>query len=1077
MTSNASATCLSVDLWAQEASGASNIHKTAIELLEKLHSGTSWSRLDAKAVRNVLMEGTWSHIVPAFEDNDYAKLLMRAVTGAIYPLNRTGFCPVFGDDSEKEPQGKHWPSVGHSNSGWLRMKNIYDLLKLCWQDDVAGDFFDVGFWRAGASIFAAGIIEQLEYNRKIWLCDSFESFDENQRDAGESRANVHVEKDSEIQEIRRNFDNYGVSHSSVHFVTGFLSDSLPQLNVTSIAILRMDVVAFSSTSHVLYHLYSAVALSGFVIVDNWNIPQCKEAVLDFRSAHNITDEIVDIGSSGIFWRKSKSVDVLNWIYQDMITPFYFIRDEPKTIHQWTPPVCSCESHFCSCRHAKGNFLSKSLFKVDRAPCGLEWRKKRFPSACDIRDGILHASKHVANDCVRCKHIFEFPVFVISNPVHAARREQIQYVLTSAGFVNFSFPRFITSSEVDINSLVRNKLLDNERLERLRKTPWVGVRLEQALSLILNHIQSLESCVQNQYAMCGIFEDDIMIASSPVEAREKVANVLTELPSTADILYLEYCFEYCSKIDCSLPFKHISQAFKPACTAAMIFTKKGARRALRRIKTIFLGLDNMYAELISHGDLEAYLASPAIFFQDGFYSQHRKIGERAIFMQTHKPFSMVCEEQSSQSDDLDLTVIQRVSRTGSRLGSGEAISLESYDTFEYLEWRNYPHWNEMTLVYYSMSANAEIEENFDCFLGSSPVAMSTDPVRLEVRQSSVCWTNNLNCSISVVLIDNKGQQVGERKVKFRPEMFCSSVSDEQIQPVQPQILEQRKSGYRETHDHILKAYVLNVPGDNHRWNRMVKLFQPLQDIKLVRWSPVPLNDPRIFNYVPQLDELWEQQVYSNQLSFKDAWTFFADDGPAEDWALFLEDDIEFHPTIKDNQHKILLAIQEGLELGKADGFVYLGVCNGKTGTMGWKAACCPKQEILEIHHHHYINCSAVELNGIVYQRGCGSCIHAYAMTRWRAKTLYETVVPFPNKYGHPESIYLDFNIRMWNSLESGLEVNVPLWVVGSNLISPVNPTHFGILFQGWEDSKDGIQFSGVQYPPHVYQTRLAEMRSG
>jgi hypothetical protein len=64
--------------------------------------------------------------------------------------------------------------------------------------------------------------------------------------------------------------------------------------------------------------------------------------------------------------------------------------------------------------------------------------------------------------------------------------------------------------------------------------------------------------------------------------------------------------------------------------------------------------------------------------------------------------------------------------------------------------------------------------------------------------------------------------------------------------------------------------------------------------------------------------------------------------------------------------------------------------------------------------------------------------------------------------------------MWNSPESRLDVTIPLWVIGSDLTSPVNPTHFGICFKDWEDSNQGVQYSGIQYPMHEYQKRMLEM---
>jgi hypothetical protein len=154
---------------------------------------------------------------------------------------------------------------------------------------------------------------------------------------------------------------------------------------------------------------------------------------------------------------------------------------------------------------------------------------------------------------------------------------------------------------------------------------------------------------------------------------------------------------------------------------------------------------------------------------------------------------------------------------------------------------------------------------------------------------------------------------------------------------------------------------------------------------------------------------------NQLSFKDAWGFFSEDGAHDNWALFMEDDISFHPSIRDNPDRLLAAITTGLNLGNNDEIFYLGIYNGQTSSLGWKKTSCPGQDA-EYLSLHSISCKSIEIHGTVFQRGCGSCLHAYAMTLWRGMTLYETGAPIQNQCGHPESIYLDFHMKMWNRPE-------------------------------------------------------------
>ena len=94
-----------------------------------------------------------------------------------------------------------------------------------------------------------------------------------------------------------------------------------------------------------------------------------------------------------------------------------------------------------------------------------------------------------------------------------------------------------------------------------------------------------------------------------EFQRRLKSAVQELPSTADMLYLEYCYEQCDDICYKADnFTYIAKAFKPRygereggqrqqfapasaylrvpsrCTAAIIFTHKGARRVMALCKS-------------------------------------------------------------------------------------------------------------------------------------------------------------------------------------------------------------------------------------------------------------------------------------------------------------------------------------------------------------------------------------------------------------------------------------------------------------------------------------------------------------
>jgi len=55
----------------------------------------------------------------------------------------------------------------------------------------------------------------------------------------------------------------------------------------------------------LINLYPKLSIGGYLIIDDYfAVPPSSQAVTDYRNANNITDPIINIDDSGVFWRKS-----------------------------------------------------------------------------------------------------------------------------------------------------------------------------------------------------------------------------------------------------------------------------------------------------------------------------------------------------------------------------------------------------------------------------------------------------------------------------------------------------------------------------------------------------------------------------------------------------------------------------------------------------------------------------------------------------------------------------------------------------------------------------------------------------
>jgi O-methyltransferase len=170
--------------------------------------------------------------------------------------------------------------------------------------DVPGDLVEAGVWRGGMTIFMRGVLRAYGVtDRRVWVADSF---------AGLPRPEDGQEYDNwnqgemavPLEEVRENFERYGLLDDQVRFLSGFFSDTLPRAPIEKLAILRVDADLHSSTLDVLNHLYPRLSLGGYAIFDDYqNLPDCKRAIDQFRAAHGITEEIRKVDERAVYWRR------------------------------------------------------------------------------------------------------------------------------------------------------------------------------------------------------------------------------------------------------------------------------------------------------------------------------------------------------------------------------------------------------------------------------------------------------------------------------------------------------------------------------------------------------------------------------------------------------------------------------------------------------------------------------------------------------------------------------------------------------------------------------------------------------
>lgn len=213
-------------------------------------------------------------------------------------------------DPELRAIGRDWPARADSMIGLARMDNIQHCIETVIRDDVPGDLIETGVWRGGATIFMRGVLKAYDdTTRTVWAADSFQGLPAPDparypADAGDTfhqRDGLAVG----VEQVRHNFDRYGLLDDQVKFLVGWFKDTLASAPIGQLAVMRLDGDMYESTWQAIEALYPKLSVGGFCIVDDYGdlVNQCKRAIHDYRDAHGITDEIIDIDGWGAYWRK------------------------------------------------------------------------------------------------------------------------------------------------------------------------------------------------------------------------------------------------------------------------------------------------------------------------------------------------------------------------------------------------------------------------------------------------------------------------------------------------------------------------------------------------------------------------------------------------------------------------------------------------------------------------------------------------------------------------------------------------------------------------------------------------------
>lgn len=162
---------------------------------------------------------------------------------------------------------------------------------------VEGDIVECGCWRGGFSIFLSYVFQ----DKNIWVCDSFEGFQplenakhkyDKERHTPYFTHNAVGPLGISLEEVQSHFKTYGLGNQDrIKFLKGFVKDSLPNSGIEKVALLRIDVDAYSATLETLEELYDKVQPGGYIIFDDSCLYETLDAIKTYFKEKNLPEII------------------------------------------------------------------------------------------------------------------------------------------------------------------------------------------------------------------------------------------------------------------------------------------------------------------------------------------------------------------------------------------------------------------------------------------------------------------------------------------------------------------------------------------------------------------------------------------------------------------------------------------------------------------------------------------------------------------------------------------------------------------------------------------------------------------
>lgn len=178
----------------------------------------------------------------------------------------------------------------YTMTSFERCINAINLVKKINKNKIEGDIIECGIWKCGILVLMKLIDDNEGGERKIRGFDSF-------------KYEISPVSIDEVKNILKD-----LNAENILLYEGYFQDSIPNVvnEIKKISILRLDASHYDATTFCLENFYDKVNKGGYIVIDDYgDYEPCKQAIEDFRSKNNITDQIFQTDYTEIWWEKTK----------------------------------------------------------------------------------------------------------------------------------------------------------------------------------------------------------------------------------------------------------------------------------------------------------------------------------------------------------------------------------------------------------------------------------------------------------------------------------------------------------------------------------------------------------------------------------------------------------------------------------------------------------------------------------------------------------------------------------------------------------------------------------------------------